>query len=166
MEETITILCFSNHARLPKGHVELGEETQRVPIGDAFSQLAIIPILNAHENQRQNRLLGGQSAAARLRLLQAEVELLADAFHQCSILDHELQDFFQHRIEFNALTLEFQIGECNLMIGSSHVGSLIRLPVGTGPPFSRRMDIFAAIRQNRSRHDRTRAQLEKQNSEN
>jgi hypothetical protein len=59
--------------RVVFGHripVEIGKLTQRHTVGDPFTQLAIIPILDAHQNQRAQHLRRRQSAATRARLLQ------------------------------------------------------------------------------------------------
>jgi hypothetical protein len=43
--------------------VEIGELAQRYPIGDAFAQLAIIPVLQAHQNKRAQHLRRDEAAA-------------------------------------------------------------------------------------------------------
>jgi hypothetical protein len=47
--------------RVVLGHclaIEVGERAQRQSIGDPFAQFAIVPVLDAHENQRTQDLLG------------------------------------------------------------------------------------------------------------
>src|SRR6516225_9985793 len=48
--------------------VEIGELAQRYSIGDAFAQLAIIPVLHPHQNECAQHLRRGEAAAALVRL--------------------------------------------------------------------------------------------------
>src|SRR5215470_834938 len=47
--------------------VEVGELAQRYSVGDAFTQLAIIPVLDPHQNQGAQRLRRGEAAATLSR---------------------------------------------------------------------------------------------------
>jgi hypothetical protein len=51
--------------------VEIGERSQRYSIGDAFAQLAIIPVLHPHQNQCAQHLRRGEAAATVVRLFEA-----------------------------------------------------------------------------------------------
>jgi hypothetical protein len=51
--------------------VEIGERSPRYAIGDAFAQLAIIPVLHPHQNQRAQHLRGGEAAATVVRPFEA-----------------------------------------------------------------------------------------------
>src|SRR5258707_11282256 len=60
--------------RVVFGHrraIEVGELTQRQSIGDPLTQLAIVPVLEPHQNQRAQDLSRRQSAATTSGLLQA-----------------------------------------------------------------------------------------------
>ena len=76
------------HARAAK----IGELTQRQPIGDPFSQLAIIPVLDPHEDQRVQDLPWCQSAATAAGLLQAGGEIAPDAFHHVVLVVEKIAE--------------------------------------------------------------------------
>jgi hypothetical protein len=64
--------------RVMLGHriaAEIGELTQRQSVGDRSAQLAIIPVLDPHQNQRAQHLWRRQAAAALARLLQTAHEI-------------------------------------------------------------------------------------------
>jgi hypothetical protein len=65
--------------------VEIGELKQRHTVGDPFAPLAIIRVLDAHQNQRAQHLRRRQSAAALARLLQAAHEIAPAALRKPSI---------------------------------------------------------------------------------
>src|SRR6266702_1780460 len=71
-----SLRCQSDEAALKRvvfGHpraVEVSKLTQHQSVGDPFAQLAIVPVLDAHENQRAQGLLRSQSTATAPRPLQ------------------------------------------------------------------------------------------------
>src|SRR5260370_39823409 len=60
--------------------IEVGELAQGASIGNPLAQFAIVPVLNAHENQRAQDLLRRQAAATSLGFLQAPRQIAADLF--------------------------------------------------------------------------------------
>src|SRR2546422_5069937 len=57
--------------------VKLGKAAQREAIVDALLQFAIIPVLDAHENQRAEHLRGSDAVASGAGVLQASLQILA-----------------------------------------------------------------------------------------
>src|SRR5580700_4252976 len=72
--------------------VEIGELAQRYPIGDAFAQLAIVPVLQAHQNKRAQHLRRDEAAATLVRLIQAAQEVVAHPFDQRRLLIEKITD--------------------------------------------------------------------------
>ena len=71
--------------RIVFGHrraIEVGELTQRQSISDPLTQLAIVPVLEPHQNKRAQDLSRRQSAATTSGLLQAAHQITPDT------LDH------------------------------------------------------------------------------
>jgi hypothetical protein len=85
--------------------VKVGKAAQRVAVIDAFAQLAVIPVLDAHENQRAQSLRGGDAVAPGGRLLQTAHQIQADFLDQGGMLIEEFGDTAQGGVELNALAL-------------------------------------------------------------
>ena len=64
--------------------IEVRELAQRASVGNPLAQFAVIPVLDAHENQRAKDLLRRQAAATSLGFLQAPRQIAA------YLLDHVL----------------------------------------------------------------------------
>src|SRR3984893_2101400 len=64
--------------------VQVSKLTQQQAVGDPFTQFAIVPVLDAYENQRAQNLLRRQSTATAPRLLQTSHQIAPDP------LDHLL----------------------------------------------------------------------------
>ena len=64
--------------------IEVRELAQCASIGNPLAQFAIVPVLDAHENQRAQDLLRRQAAATSLGFLQTPSQIAAD------LLDHVL----------------------------------------------------------------------------
>src|SRR6266436_4037069 len=62
--------------------VEVGELTKRQSICDAFTQLAIVPVLEPHQNQRAQNLCRRQSVTTAIGLLQATHQIPPDALDE------------------------------------------------------------------------------------
>src|SRR5713226_9813281 len=56
--------------------VKLGKAAQREAIVDALLQFAIIPVLDAHENERAEHLRGSDAVASGAGVLQASFQIL------------------------------------------------------------------------------------------
>ena len=94
--------------------VEVGERSQRDSIGDAFAQLAIIPVLHPHQNQRAQRLRCGEAAATLVRLIQAAPQVAAHPLDQRRLLIEKITDHLQQRLKLHALPQQFMIGKTHL----------------------------------------------------
>src|SRR5580704_8070283 len=94
--------------------VEIGEPAQRYSIGDAFTQLAIIPVLQAHQNERAQRLRRGEAAATLVRLIQAAYQVAAHPLDRRRLLIEKITDRLQQRLKPYALPQQFEIGKAHL----------------------------------------------------
>jgi hypothetical protein len=83
--------------------VEVGEPAQRYSIGDAFAQLAIIPVLQAHQNQCAQHLRRREATAALARLFQAAHQVAAHSLDQRRLTIEKITDHPQRRLKPNAL---------------------------------------------------------------
>jgi len=104
-----------------RGAEELGELPQGVAIGDAFAQLAIVPVLDAHQGEGAQHLRGVESVAAGGGLFQAALEIAAHVLDQGLVLIDEVRDLLKERVEGDVLGAELKIGEAPLgRSGSGH----------------------------------------------
>ena len=94
--------------------VEAGELAQRQSIGDPFAQLAIVPVLDAHENQRAQDLLRRQTAATTARLLQAADQVAPHPLNHRMLIVEEIGNGLQQRLQTDALSHQFPIGKTDL----------------------------------------------------
>jgi hypothetical protein len=99
--------------------VEVGEAAQGKAVVDAFPQLAIIPVLDAHQDKGAQGLRGGDAAAAGVGVLQTAHQILADLLDQRGMLVQEGEDAVQERVEVDALVPQFEIGEAELGFGDT-----------------------------------------------
>ena len=97
--------------------VEIGERSQRYSIGDAFAQLAIIPVLQAHQNECAQHLYRGEAMATVVRLPEAAHQIAAHPFDQRWLLIEKIADRLQQRLKPNALPQQFEIGKAHLPRG-------------------------------------------------
>ena len=96
--------------------VEPGKAAQGVAIVDTLAQLAVVPVLDAHERQRTQGLLRGDAVASGVRLCQAPVQIQAHEFDESGMLLQEAGDALQTGIEVNPQTLQLEIGKAELGI--------------------------------------------------
>ena len=87
---------------------------------DALLQFAIIPVLDAHENQRAEHLRGSDAVASGAGVLQASLQILAHLLDEGKVLIEELGDGSQEGVELDALKLQFKVGEAELGREGSH----------------------------------------------
>jgi hypothetical protein len=94
--------------------VKIGELAQRYSIGDAFAQLAIIPILHPHQNQGAQHLRRGEAAAALIWLFQAGYQIVPHPLDQRRLLIEKITDRLQQRLKPHAQPQQFEIGKAHL----------------------------------------------------
>src|SRR5437899_8803597 len=107
--------------------VEVGELTQRQSICNAFAQLAIVPVLEPHQNQRPQDLYRRQSVATAVRLLQATHQVAPDTLDDVPLVVEKTGYSLQQRLQPHALiTLPHQlpIGKTDLSRRRSHTTQL------------------------------------------
>ena len=94
--------------------IEVRKGAQCEAIVDAIAQVAVVQVLDAHENQRTQGLLRGDAAASGIRLFQAPLQIPAHEFDQIGMLLQEIGDPPQSRVEVNPQMLQLKIGEAEL----------------------------------------------------
>jgi hypothetical protein len=103
--------------------VEVGELTQRQSIRNAFAQLAIVPVLEPHQNQRPQDLCRRQSVTTAARLFEATHQIAPDALDDVPLVVEKTGYRLQQRLQPHALiTLPHQlpIGKADLSRRRSH----------------------------------------------
>jgi hypothetical protein len=99
--------------------IEIGKRAQGETVIDAFAQLAIIPVLDAHENERAQGLRGSYAIAAGVGVLQAPHQILAHLLDQGGMVIQESQDALQEGVEVDTLMAQFEIGKAELRWGEA-----------------------------------------------
>src|SRR6201993_1690992 len=90
--------------------VEVSELTKRQSIYDAFTQLAIVPVLEPHQNQRAQDLCRRQSMTAAIGLLQVTHQIAPDALDDVPLVVEKAGYRLQQWLQTNALiTLSYQL---------------------------------------------------------
>ena len=110
--------------------VEVGEPTQRQSVRDAFTQLAIVPVLDPHQNQRAQNLRRRQSVTTAIGLLQATYQIPPHTLDDVLLVVEKAGYRLQQRLQANALiTLPHQlpIGKAELSCCRSHIARLFLL---------------------------------------
>src|SRR6266404_7885537 len=123
-------LCFGYRPA-----VEAGELAQRVAVGDPFTQLAIVPVLDPHQDQRAQHLLRRQPAASRVGLLQPPPQIATDIQDQVCVIIEKVGDRLQQRLQHQPLPHQFPVGKADLKAGRSRHGSA-PLPRGSLRPLA------------------------------
>jgi hypothetical protein len=83
--------------------VEIRELAQAHSVGDALAELAIIPVLDAHQNQRTHHLTGGKAVTTFVRIFQAVAKVGLHARQYLTILVKQITNGLQRRVELYAL---------------------------------------------------------------
>jgi len=83
--------------------MEVRKGAQGITVVDAFAQLAIIPVFDAHEDQRAQGLRRGNPVAAGVGVLQPAYQILAHLLDQRGMVIQESENALQPRVEVNAL---------------------------------------------------------------
>ena len=110
--------------------VEVREPTQRQSIGDAFAQLAIVPVLEPHQNQRAQNLRRRQPVTTAARSLQATHQISPDSLDDVPLFVEKIGYGVQQRLQAHTLlTLPDQlpIGKTDLPRRRSHAAQLLLL---------------------------------------
>jgi hypothetical protein len=94
--------------------IELREATQREPVIDALAQFAVVPVFDAHENQRAQDLGRRDAVAAAGRLFQTAFQIFAHLLDQGRMFIQEAGDPLQGGVEMDTLILQLEIGETEL----------------------------------------------------
>src|SRR5689334_11698085 len=105
--------------------VEVGEPTQRQSVRDAFTQLAIVPVLDPQQNLRRR-----QSVTTAIRLLQPTYQIPPHALDDVPLVVEKAGYRLQQRLQADALiTLPHQlpIGKTDLLRCRSHIARLFLL---------------------------------------
>jgi hypothetical protein len=83
--------------------VEISELPQGHSVGDALAQLAIIPVLDAHQKERAHHLTRGEAVAALARIFQAAAKVGMHSRQYLTILVKQITNGLQRRVELYAL---------------------------------------------------------------
>jgi hypothetical protein len=97
-----------------------------------FAQLAIVPVLEPHQNQRAQDLRRRQPVTTAAGLLQAPHQIAPDTLDDVPLVVEKSRDRFQQRLQPHALiTLPHQlpIGKTDLSRRRSHTAQLFLLLV-------------------------------------
>src|SRR5216683_1993830 len=96
--------------------IEVCELAQCASIGNPLAQFAIVPVLDAHENQRAQDLLRRQAAATSLGVLQAPYQIAADLLDHVFLVVEKIGNGLQQRLKAQTLTHQFPIGKTDLSL--------------------------------------------------
>src|SRR6202048_92877 len=108
--------------------IEIRELAQCASIGNPLAQFAIVPVLDAHENQRAQDLLRRQAAATSLGLLQTPRQIAADLFDHVLLVVKKIGNGLQQRLKPQALTHQLPISKTDLPLHCSrHRSALVAL---------------------------------------
>jgi hypothetical protein len=99
--------------------VEVGKAAQGKAVVNAFAQLAIIPVFDAHQDEGAQGLRGSDATASGVGVLQAARQILAHLLDQRGMVVQEPGDALQDRVEVDALVAQFEIGEAELGCGDT-----------------------------------------------
>ena len=99
--------------------VEMSEFPQSIPVIDALSQFAVLPVLHSLQNKRAQHLLGAEAVATFIGILQSPLKVPAHLVYQVTMLVKEFGDGLQQGLQANTLLQEFQIGKTDLTAGVS-----------------------------------------------
>ena len=83
-------------------------------------QLAIVPVFDAHENERAEHLRGSDAVASGAGVLQASFQILAHLLDEGEVLIEELGDGAEDGVEMDTLELQLEVGESELGRERSH----------------------------------------------
>src|ERR1700682_2393262 len=96
--------------------IEIRELAQCASIGNPLAQFAIVPVLDAHENQRAQDLLRRQATATSLGFLQTPRQIAADLLDHLLLVVKKVGNGWQQRLRAQALTHQLPIGKTDLSL--------------------------------------------------
>src|SRR3982074_2880785 len=128
-----TVVAFNRKPRSPwpgarMQTIEICELAQGASIGNPLAQFAIVPVLDAHQNQRAQDLLRRQAATTSLGVLQAPCQIAADLFDHVLLVVKKIGNGLQQRLKAQTLTHQLPIGKTDLSLHCSrHRSALVAL---------------------------------------
>ncbi|HVO25899.1 MAG TPA: hypothetical protein VMW56_19955 [Candidatus Margulisiibacteriota bacterium] len=93
--------------------IKAGELAQREPVGDAFGELSVVPVLGPHQHKGAQHLLGVQAAAPTPCVLERAAQIAMDRRHQLAVPIEEVADLLQQRLEPDSAP-DFQVCKADL----------------------------------------------------
>jgi hypothetical protein len=79
--------------------IEICELAQCVSAGDPFAQLAIVPVLDAHEDQRAQNLVLAQPTAIGRGIFQASFQIASHGRGHLFLVVQKIKDALQQRLQ-------------------------------------------------------------------
>src|SRR5467141_1303074 len=105
--------------------IEVCELAQCASIGNPLAQFTIVPVLDAHQNQRAQDLLRRQAAATGLGVLQAPYQIAADLLDHVFLIVKKIGNGLRQRLKAQTLTHQFPIGKTDLSFCCPRHGSAL-----------------------------------------
>src|SRR6516164_2965479 len=96
--------------------IEVRELAQCVSIGNPLAQFAIVPILDAHQNQRAQDLLWRQSMAASIGILQTLPKIVTNRCDHLFVVVKKVRDRLQQRFKNKPLLYQLKVGKTDLQM--------------------------------------------------
>ena len=111
--------------------VELRKTAQGQAIVNALAQFAVVPVLDAHENQRAQNLRRRHALAPGAGVFQAALQILTDFLDHALLLLEDGGDGSEGGVELDAQALPLEVGEADLLMqDSAHESSTRDAAVG------------------------------------
>jgi len=121
--------------------MEVRELAQHVSVRNPFAQLAIMPVLDAHEHQRTQNLLWCQAAATRLGSLQTPRQIASDLLDDVLLTIEKVRDRLKQRLKNQTLTHQLPIGKTDLSLRNPRHGSVLVALCRRGALALQRLDV-------------------------
>jgi hypothetical protein len=86
--------------------IEVREPAQCAFVGNPLTKFAIVPVLDAHQNQRAQHLLRRHAAATRVGLLQTPHQIAADLFDYVLLVVKKIRNRLQQRLKAQRIYIE------------------------------------------------------------
>ena len=105
--------------------MEVRELAQCASVGNPLAQFAIVPVLDAHQNQRAQHLLRRQTATTCSGVLWAPYRVASDSFDHLLLVVKKIGNSLQQRLKAQTLTHQFPIGKIDLSLCHPRHGSTL-----------------------------------------
>ena len=102
-----------------RARTEVREETESEAVGDAFAELAQVPVLDPVEDEGTEDAGGGHPVSACGRTLESADEVLMDFVHKLPLRFEEVGDGPEGVVEGDALGAKLGISEGELWVGGA-----------------------------------------------